>query len=163
MTENVEEIEVSIQKQIRERGELVHADPELRQDELPVYFKLEIVTGYYLVVDFEKKDEIGVITPDNTYKVINQLLSELVFTIASEHAEIVEDYDHITEELAEERKKSRPSSYPGLPDWRDNQPIDITYYQQPQPPTIKPDDIDIPPGTPIADTPATTTGENDET
>lgn len=84
-----EEIQKTTQQLIREIGNLVHADEELNQDNLPVYFRMELPGHFWLVVDMIHKDEIGVDCPTNGYKVINQIVSDLVIQIALAHIEMV--------------------------------------------------------------------------
>lgn len=85
MTDNLdaqEEDNQTTQQLIREMGELVHADEEINQDNLPVYFRMELPGRYWLVVDMVHKNEIGVDCPKKGYKVVNQIVADLIMEIA---------------------------------------------------------------------------------
>lgn len=132
--------EKTLQQKIREMGELVHTDPEINQDDLPVYFKLRAAGDYYLIVDMVKKDEIGVVSPDNVYKVLNQIVAELVFEMAVEHHKLKEELRN-----AKKPGGSLPDPWPDIP-WNDGEFYKITcapnvYVMEPDP--------EIPPGTPM--------------
>jgi len=99
MSEKTVETKLTIQQMIRENGELIHADEELNQDGLPVYFKLKVAGDFYMVVDMEKKDEIAILTPDKIYKVVTQMVAELIFELAAEHLSLQADYDDLAEDM----------------------------------------------------------------
>jgi len=148
MEEENKEVEKTAQQMIREMGELVHADEELNQDGLPVYFRIALPGKFWLIVDLERKDEIGIDCPNKGYKVVNQIVADLVFEIALAHIDM-------EQEVEELRKRSpSPLTIPLLPtnpygdntgDWRKS-PYDITCIGQPH--VLEPEEI--PEGTTIA-------------
>ena len=129
MEEEIEEDNKTTQKTIREIGELVHADEELTQDGLPVYFRIALPGNFWLVVDLERKDQIGIDCPRKGYKVVNQIVADLVLEIALAHIDM-------EQEVEELRKRQTLPLIPMTPygdkkDWRDGHPYEITCMPQP--------------------------------
>jgi len=140
MEEDIEavEIEKTIQQHIRERGKLVHADSELNQDGLPVYFKMKIAGEYYLVVDMLKKDEMGVECPMQEFRVVNQLIAELIFELAIENKESEKKVRSLQKSL--EAKPIQPFEFPEIPDPWPHKPY-ISFSSDPQPHVLEPQEI----------------------
>ena len=130
----------TIQQLIRENGQVYHAEPKIQKDGLPVYFGLAVVGEYFLMVDMTKKDELGIVTPGNTYEVIDRKIAELLYAVAMEHAEVVKEL---------ERERHRAPL--GIPDPWPNAPWNgIPYMSEHHSGFyVIESDREIPPGTPM--------------
>lgn len=148
MEDETESVKKTSQQIIREIGELIHSDEEINQDGLPVYFRIKLPGHFWLVVDMINKDEIGVDCPVSGYKVVNQIVANLILEIALAHIQMAKENEELKTRTVFPTIPFDPHrKIPG-----DGAPYEITC--SPQPHILEPDEI--PPGTTIA-------GENNET
>lgn len=176
-----EEDSKTIQKKIRERGQVIHADDEIQQDNLPVFFCMEMSNGFFLVVDMVNKDEIGILTPDGKYQVVNQFVGGMIFNMADRHDETkalqkeikrlnneisklqnqIETHKTLEDLLKKNDKDKWPNNPyprgPATPRWPDPNTPFFTSTTVAQPHVLQPQPI--PDGTPMCEN---ETGENRE-